>query len=87
MTLLFGLPSVSHRSSRRIYRGHRSAHRSGSAGQSCGSAASFFVSRIDVLVDPLLDKFIQHGEEGRAGEAGTRAGGGSQREGGLISNP
>ncbi len=62
VTLLFGLPR---------YRQVADAYIAGieariAQGQPVNhvvSVASFFVSRIDVLVDPLLDKLIQHGDE------------------------
>ena len=48
------------------------------------SVASFFVSRIDGLVDPLLDKIIaQGGEKTDAREDTTRASGHRQLEDGL----
>lgn len=82
VTLLFGLPR---------YRQVANAYLAGLAARVArgkpvthvASVASFFVSRIDALVDPLLDKVIAQGRQGCARKDHARAGGDRQRKNGL----
>lgn len=62
VTLLFGLPR--YREVAEAYlAGIRARVAQGEPVQNVNSVASFFLSRIDVLVDPLLEKLIAQGEE------------------------
>lgn len=62
VTLLFGLPR--YREVVEAYiSGLEARAAQGKPIQNIASVASFFLSRIDVLIDPLLDKFIAKGDE------------------------
>jgi transaldolase len=60
VTLLFGIPRY-----RQVVEAYLAGVEARAAEakpvETVASVASFFVSRIDALVDPLLDKFIAHG--------------------------
>jgi transaldolase/transaldolase/glucose-6-phosphate isomerase len=83
VTLLFGLPR---------YRHVADAYLTGSPHRRrvepvnhVASVASFFVSRIDGLVDPLLESHRARRQSGRPRENGARARGDCQRENGLSN--
>ena len=62
MTLLFGLPR--YRQVAEAYIAGLEAHSAqGKPLKHIASVASFFLSRIDSLVDPLVEKFIESGDE------------------------
>ncbi|MEP7152866.1 MAG: transaldolase [Nitrospira sp.] len=62
VTLLFGLPRYRQVADAYIA-GIEARIAQGQPVNHVASVASFFVSRIDVLVDPLLDKLVAHGDE------------------------
>ncbi|MEO6940447.1 MAG: transaldolase [Candidatus Kapaibacterium sp.] len=67
VTLLFGVPRYVAVTQAYIS-GLSALHETGNSVKSPSSVASFFLSRIDVLIDPMLEKISSHG-----GEKGTIA--------------
>ena len=85
VTLLFGLPRYRQVADAYIAGLEARAAR-GKPVNHVASVASFFVSRIDALVDPLLEKVIvQGGDKAADREEGARARGHRQREDGLSN--
>ena len=85
VTLLFGLPRYREVADAYLA-GIEARMTQGDPVKHLASVASFFVSRIDALVDPLLEKLIaQGGKEGGSGEEGARASCHRQREDGLSN--
>ena len=85
VTLLFGLPRYRQVAEAYIA-GIEARAAQGKAVNHVASVASFFVSRIDALVDPLLEKLAaQGGEKAELAKKAARASCHLQREGGLSN--
>ena len=83
VTLLFGLPRYAQVAEAYIA-GLEARAAQGQPLKHLASVASFFVSRIDALVDPLLERLIAQGcKESELGEKGSRANRHRQREDGV----